>query len=391
MRILYCMNCLAGKGGIERVTIVKANALANIPGNEVAICFTDKGNFPDTIHPLDSRIKVYFLDTPYWDLCSFGRVRMVIESFKKVLATKKSLEQVIINFRPDVLINTGSYEKFACALISSKKYSFSSGKLKKIREFHFASNYREHIAEGTARLLIAKSVNFFEKFVMSHFFDCSFLLTNKDLQDNYSRYTNLIGKVAVQYNPCSFEHECSNTNQREKILLAVGRVCGQKNFEGLIEIWSRIAEKLPQWKLRIVGGNSNEVVYLNSVCQRYNVGSSVELPGWTSDIPSEMEKASVLCSTSIYEGFPLVLIEAMHYGLPIVAWDLPYGPSEIIEDGINGYLTPFGKKDALADKLLELLSNPDKIELMRPNAIRQSKRFNPQSIALQWMKHFESC
>lgn len=62
MKILYCMNCLAGKGGIERVTIVKANALANIPGNEVAICFTDKGNFPYTIHPLDSKIKVYFLE-----------------------------------------------------------------------------------------------------------------------------------------------------------------------------------------------------------------------------------------------------------------------------------------------------------------------------------------
>lgn len=391
MKILYCMNCLAGKGGMERVTIVKANALADIPGNEVAICFTDKGNFPYTIHPLDSRIKVYYLDTPYWDLYTVGRVRMVFEFFKRVLATKKAIEQVIIDFKPDVLVNTGSYEKFACALISSKKYSFSSGKLKKIREFHFFSKYREYIAEGIIDLLIAKSVTLFEKFVLSHFFDCSFLLTNKDLQDNYSKFKNCIGKVAVQYNPCSFKNECSNLNQREKILLAVGRVCRQKNFEDLIEIWSRIAEKLPQWKLRIVGGNSNEVAYLNSVCERYNVASSVELPGWSSDIPSEMEKASVLCCTSIYEGFSLVLIEAMHYGLPVVSWDLPYGPSEIIEDGINGYLTPFGKKDILADKLLELLSNPDKIELMRPQAIRQAKNFTAQSIANQWMQHFESC
>lgn len=238
---------------------------------------------------------------------------------------------------------------------------------------------------------MAKSVAFFEKFVLSHFFDCSFLLTKGDFHDNYSRFTNFMGKIAVQYNPCSFEHECSNSTQREKILLAVGRVCRVKNFEDLIEIWSRIAKKLPQWKLRIVGGNSKDIAYLNSICRQYNVGSSVELPGWSSDIPSEMEKASVLCCTSMHEGFSLVLIEAMHYGLPIVSWDLPYGPSEIIEDGINGYLTPFGKKDDLADKLLELLSNPDKIERMRPNAIRQSKNFTPQSIAGQWMKHFESC
>lgn len=338
-------------------------------------------------------LKVYFLDTPYWNLYLAGRWREAFDFIKKVFATKNALEHVIENFKPDVLINTGSYEKFACALISSEKYSFSGHKLKKIREFHFASNYRELIAKGLKGKIITKLETFFEKFILSHFFDCSFLLTNKDLHDNYSRFRSLTGKMSVQYNPCSFDREPSTSinYKRENILLAVGRVCSQKNFEDLIDIWSRIAEKLPQWKLRIVGGNSKDIAYLNSVCERFNVASSVDLPGWSSDIPSEMENASVLCCTSIYEGFPLVLIEAMHYGLPVVSWDLPYGPSEIIEDGINGYLTSFGKKDDLADKLLEFLSNPDKIELMRPNAVRKSKCFTPQLIAQQWMKHFESC
>jgi len=370
------MNCLAGKGGIERVTIVKANALADIPGNEVAIYFTDKGEYPKMMHPLDSRIKVYFWDTPYWNLYTVGRGRMLFEFFQKVKATKNAIENVILDFKPDVLINTGSYEKFACALISSRKY-----KLKKIREFHFASNYRELIANGLKGQLIAKLETFFEKFILSHFFDCSFLLTNKDLHDNYSRYKCLTGKISVQYNPCSFDKESCDFSQRKNILLAVGRVCSQKNFKELIDIWSRIAGNLPQWKLRIVGGNYKDITYLNSVCQQFNVTSSVDLPGWSSDIPSEMKKASVLCCTSIYEGFPLVLIEAMYYGLPVVAWDLPYGPSEIIEDGINGYLTSFGKKEELADKLLECLSNPDKIELMRHNAVRKSKCFTLQLIA----------
>lgn len=158
----------------------------------------------------------------------------------------------------------------------------------------------------------------------------------------------------------------------------------------MLEIWSRIADKLPQWKLRIVGGTPTEVSYLKSVCEKFNVNSSVELPGWSSDIPSEMQHASILCCTSRYEGFPLVLIEAMHYGLPIVSWNLPYGPAEIIEDGVTGFLTPFGNKDAMAGKLLELLSNPNLIEQMRPHAIKRSKRFAPKSIAMEWMKHFES-
>lgn len=217
MKILYCMNCLAGKGGIERVTIVKANALADIPGNEVAICFTDNGNYPQTIHPVDPRIKVYFLDTPYWNLHEVGRGRLLFEFVKRVKATKRAIERVMAEFRPDVLVNTGSYEKYACALISG------GGKCLNVRELHFASNYREIVAKSFTGKLSALSITFFEKFVLSHFFDCSFLLTKQDLKDNYSRYKLFTGKMAVQHNPCSFENECPDDCQRQKKILCVGR------------------------------------------------------------------------------------------------------------------------------------------------------------------------
>lgn len=81
MRILYCVNCLGARGGIERVTIVKANALADIEGNEVAICYTDKGDFPNTIHPLSQKIKTFDLNTPYWPFTSIKKILRFFLSF----------------------------------------------------------------------------------------------------------------------------------------------------------------------------------------------------------------------------------------------------------------------------------------------------------------------
>ena len=113
MRILFCLNSLGGFGGIERVTIVKANALAEIPGNEIAICYTDRGNFPKTIHPLSPAVKTFDLQTPYW---GFTSVSSVVKGFlPMVLKTRKALIRVICSFKPDVVVSTGSYEKFALA------------------------------------------------------------------------------------------------------------------------------------------------------------------------------------------------------------------------------------------------------------------------------------
>lgn len=125
MRILFCTNSLGVFGGIERVTIVKANALAEIPGNEVAICYTDKGNFPETIHPLSDKVNVYNLGTPYW---GFTSIRKIARDFiKTVLATRRALLRVVDSFKPDVIISTGSYEKFAIASITSKSLSIIAG------------------------------------------------------------------------------------------------------------------------------------------------------------------------------------------------------------------------------------------------------------------------
>ena len=117
MRILFCTGSIGEFGGIERVTIVKANAFAEALGTEnVAICFTDRGYYPTTIHPLSPGIKVYDLKTSYWQFASTWA--LFKGCIPNVLRTRKAIMNVVRDFQPDVIISTGTQERFALALIS---------------------------------------------------------------------------------------------------------------------------------------------------------------------------------------------------------------------------------------------------------------------------------
>lgn len=129
MNILFCINSLGAFGGMERVTIVKANALADIEGNNVAICYTDKGSFPQKIiHPLSPKVKTYDLDTPYW---KFDSLRKLITGFiPQIFRTRKRILQVVADFKPDVLITYGAYERFAVAMMSHRTLKNAIGGVK---------------------------------------------------------------------------------------------------------------------------------------------------------------------------------------------------------------------------------------------------------------------
>ena len=189
MKILFCINTLGGFGGVERVTIVKANALAAIPGNEVGICFSNKGSWPATIHPLSPRVKVFFMDIPDWGYKSTTDV--LLGFIPMIYRMRKALLGFIGDFRPDVVVTTGTFEKYALASISATgvKGRISPmnrrGDMVLLREYHFNSNYRAFLADSKIRLLGGKALEWFENNILSRFFDRTFLLTKSDLNDHF--------------------------------------------------------------------------------------------------------------------------------------------------------------------------------------------------------------
>lgn len=111
MRILFCTNSLGAHGGIERVTIVKANAFAEIPGNEVAVCFTDKGTYPDdTIHPISDKVRVIDLGVTFWDLYPLNLKNLMVTAPMKLYRLRKAIRKAILDFKPDVVITISGYE-----------------------------------------------------------------------------------------------------------------------------------------------------------------------------------------------------------------------------------------------------------------------------------------
>lgn len=368
-------------GGIERVTIVKANALAEIPGNEVAICYTDKGGFPKTIHPLSAKIKTFDLGTPYWGLV--GAVKKLVGFIPLVFKTRRALLNVMENFRPDVVITTGSYEKYALALVNSH-CRIDGGKPLKIREFHFSSTYRRYLGTSWLQQVSARITEAIEKHLLSRFYDKSYVLTRADMEKNF----NGNRRFDFMYNPTSFIPDKVPPYQtRVKTILTVGRLTEGKNVEALLSVWIGVHEKCPGWKLRIVGdGNMRDNLIKQAIDG--GVADSVEFPGRLFDIEGEMGRASIYAMTSKYEGFPLVLLEAQTMGLPIISYNTPYGPAEIVSDTVDGLIVEYDNMEQFKAKLLQLTSDYDMRDRMSENAREHSREFAPEVIISKWMDKY---
>lgn len=169
--------------------------------------------------------------------------------------------------------------------------------------------------------------------------------------------------------------------KRENIVVSVGRLIDTKNFDQLIDIFAAI--NAPDWKLVIVGGDAlkqKNSTALQSQINRTGLQERIILAGQQSDVESYLLRAKIFAFTSSSEGFPNVVGEAMSAGLPVVAYDCIAGPSDMIEDGKNGYLIPLFDKENFKKKLCELMFDEESIERMGRYASQSIKRFNVDQV-----------
>ncbi|MFI5521751.1 glycosyltransferase family 4 protein [Streptomyces platensis] len=172
-----------------------------------------------------------------------------------------------------------------------------------------------------------------------------------------------------------------------KVIAAAGRLVRGKRFDLLIEAFSGVAAKHPDWRLRIHGGGA-ERAQLQGLIDGLGLGGQAELTGPRSPIEAEFAKASIVASASDAESFGMTLVEAMRCGVPVVSTDCPLGPAEIIQDGTNGLLVPRGDGPALTDALLALVEEPERRRTMAGNARESSHRYDPEPIAERYQLLF---
>lgn len=373
MKIVYCLNSIRYLGGIQRVTVVKANALAEIEENEVYIIVTDNKNGVIT-EPLSPKVHLIDLDINYYEDDYKSRWNILKGIFIKRKEHKKRLTSVLNEIQPDIVISVGQSEK---NMIPSIK-----GKWKTIREFHFVKDYRLRQAKSFFDKMLAWGGNWYDFHFKIKGYDQIITLTHEDKETNWKGWKN----VSVIPNPSTF-HTDHTSSLSEKKVISVGRLTSQKNYTSLIRAFKNVTEKHSDWILEIYGDGPQEVE-LKSLITQLNLEKHVFLKGFSSNVKEVMTNASIFAMSSIFEGFPLVLIEAMTCGLPIVSYACPCGPKDIITEGEDGFLVKVNDEIELANKLNLIIEDKSLMKSMSHAAIEKVQHYTIKNIISYWMDLF---
>lgn len=171
--------------------------------------------------------------------------------------------------------------------------------------------------------------------------------------------------------------------EREPLIVAVGRLAHQKGFDLLVRAFAQVAADFPGWSVAILGEGKERSTLLQ-LCGELGVSGRVILVGQVADVDSWFARAGVVIQPSRFEGFPNALLEAMGMGVAVITADCPSGPSELIEDGVNGRLVPVEDVGALAVALRQLLSSPDIRARFGREATKVRERFHSDRIMARW-------
>lgn len=370
MRIAYCVSKITNSGGRERVLANKANYLVE-KGYEVYFILTepmDKKPFFE----FDPRIKFYNLEC---DFTAKGLKKQIVhQKYKKIYLER--LSKALREIEPDISISV--FDKFSRYL-----YEVNDGS-KKIIERHFGKYKRPRYISNFETNSLGRIFTYLYRKVdydiVKHY-DKFVVLTEED-KDLWGNLSNI---VAIP-NSISFIPEIKSTTEKQRII-AAGRASEQKQLDVLIKIWAKIAAKHPDWKLVTYGNGDLEP--LRKLAEKLKIGDQVENNPPTHNIQEEMINSSIYALSSKYEGFGLVLIEAMACGLPLVSFACKCGPRDIISNGEDGFLIRENDLDDFADKLSLLIEDSELRRKMGIAASQNVLRFTEDIVMDKWRSLFE--
>ena len=386
MKIVYCLFGTYSTGGIERVTSVKANWLAE-HGYEVYLVTTGHAG-RSSYYPLHPSIKHIDLGLCYDEAGELSRFAAYRRNYPKYRRHREELEKLFADIRPDIAVAAGWHE-------GSFLFQLKDGS-KKIIEHHGWRHanvalypvYQRELGHVTAMTRFKYWLRTLWGNLMTYKqgrydrqFDRLVVLTEED-----KTYCSHCPTTSVIPNPITTPSlEVSPLS--DKVILTVGRLDNQKNFPELIDIWALIAKDYPDWKLRIVGEGYTDVRILKKV-KEHGLEEQFELCPFTKEIQKHYLSASIYAMTSAFEGLPLVLVEAESMGLPLVSYACPCGPRDIIRDGQDGFLVEPGDKETFAARLRQLIEDEELRRRMGQAAKINSQRFSLEHVMKQWVDLF---
>lgn len=375
-KIVFCTPALYSAGGVERVVSYKASFFAEQLGYDVTIIVTE-GRGRDSFFLLSDKVKVINFELGFEELWRASFIKKIFLYLTKQQQYKRLLKAELIHIRPDFTISMLRREINFLTEISDGS--------KKIGELHVnRANYRNFEANdsnGFKRLFarcwmrsLVRKLKCLDQLVV---------LTDKS-KASWPELSN----VTVIPDPIPMPMPLSVSCLHAKRVVTIGRYAYQKGYDLLLQAWAEVEKQYLDWTLDIYG-MGDQTGYRQLMTDMGVDVYRCHLNGPVEDVTKVYQNSSIFVLSSRFEGFGLVLVEAMACGLPVVSFDCPAGPDEIITDGVDGILVPSGDVHVMAEKLMALMANEELRKRLGQQARRSAKRYDMKTIASQWTTLFE--
>lgn len=365
MKIVYLYDSLAVFGGIERVLIDKMNYLASQPDYDIYIVTANQGShkipfvMSNDIHHVDFNVGIH-------NKYRYSGLKRLMEGHRLNKLYLTCLDNFIKEVKPDLLICTTSQNIYS---------------LMKVK--------------GNIPLIVESHANFIHpdrfwskmKMLVNNWWISRGATIVALTEGDASNWKRISSNVHVIPNIIHFEHSNGYSNYEARRVVFVGRFTYQKGISDIFEIWQRVYAKHPDWQLDMYGDGDLWECYKKK-SEQLNININVNKP--VRDIFNKYKQSTILVAPSLFEPFGLVIGEAMSCGLPVVAYDCPYGPRELISDHVNGFLVANRDKDSFANRLDILMSDNELCQKMGKAAVSSVEKYSVENIMPKWLALFNN-
>ena len=374
MKLIYCIASIYTPGGMERVLLNKVRWFVAQGGYDILVVTTDQQGRPP-FYAFPPEVRMEDLGINYSVDNTRAPLAKILAYFRKRRLHKKRLTELLMREKADIVVSLYPSE-------SSFIPEIRDGS-KKVLELHYNKFFRlQYNRRGLLGLADRFRTRQDERIVRK--FDKFVVLTRED-----AGYWGALPNLEVIPNAALAIPDIFHIPESRRVI-AVGRLDYQKGFDRLLDAWAQIPAAVREdWTLDIFG-QGEWMQMLQEQIGRLGIGDSAHLCGPTRQIFEEYGRSAFLAMSSHYEGFPMVMIEAMACGLPVVSFNYPCGPKDIIREGENGLIVPEGDILALAEAMGRLMADTALREQMSEAARDVTRTYSEENVMNQWKLCFEN-
>ena len=360
MKILYITPKINNEGGVARVLSIKTNYIVEHFDYEIHIVTQNEG-YANTFYKYNPKLHLH-------DITLKGNPFSFLRQYKK------QIERSIKTINPEVVVlcDFGWKAFFFPFIIKTPKPVIFEAHASKFNEpVEYKINWFNQITHHFKYFFRNYSIKKFDAFVV---------LSNEALSEWNAK------KGTVIPNPIWLNNTISAALEAKKVIVAT-RYSYEKGLDRLLQIWSLVLVKHPDWVLEIYGKTENDLA-LESLAQKLNIQHAVYFLSPVKNIEEKYLQSSIYAMASRSEAFPMVLLEAMSCGLPVVAFDCPVGPRTLIKDNENGFLIDDDNIKAYANQLISLMDSQELRLKIGEKAKEIRTKYSLDIIMNQWYEFF---